>query len=247
MGLHLGHGGDGHVLQVHHQGIGEELGGPVGIFEAGIVAPDGAGAGDAAPHGLVSIAQPLAEIAPTIFYDFNLRYIVLDYWQMPDPAERARNEHWVAAALPDISPVYDDGRLKVYQSPPMTAPLPYLTLGNGWSAREKDDSGHWARSFIAGGDSPPELFLHHPQRRAIALEITATSEIPQRLTVLAGDRAVGKFLVSTGAGPQTIYLPAWLADPSVKLTFIAPHPAGSVQVSRVGLTIQACPEACADF
>jgi len=52
------------------------------------------------------IDQPPDVIAPTIFNDYNLRYIVLDYWQMPPGPERDSTEQWVAAALPGASPIY---------------------------------------------------------------------------------------------------------------------------------------------
>ncbi|MEM7029819.1 MAG: hypothetical protein AAF629_09660 [Chloroflexota bacterium] len=74
----------------------------------------------------------LATVAPTIFHDFQLRYIVLDYYQMPPGPEREGTEKWVTAALPNISPIVDDGRLKVYEAPPMTNRVPYIQLGDGW-------------------------------------------------------------------------------------------------------------------
>lgn len=183
------------------------------------------------------IDQPLAEIAPTIFYDFNLRYILLDYWQMPSAPEREINERWLSAALPEANPIFDDGRLKVYQSPPMRYSLPYLTLGEGWAEIEADDTGSPSRAFVAAEENPPELFLHHPERRTIELEITASARTPQRLTVLADGQPVSKFRVTADAAPSSILLPARLAENTIKLTFISTNPAGPVQVSRIGLTV----------
>lgn len=114
------------------------------------------------------IDQPAAEIAPTIFYDFHLRYIVLDYWQMPTPAEQERNERFVLAAMPGAAPIYADGRLKVYQSPPQEESRPYLSLGRGWGPRQTDAGGPYRRLSTAA-----ELYLHHPQERLFRLDITA--------------------------------------------------------------------------
>ena len=80
------------------------------------------------------IKANLPAIAPTIFQDFNLRYIVLDYYQMPPGPEREGTEKWVSAALPDATPVYQDERLTVYQSPNPAQRLPYVQLGEGWGA-----------------------------------------------------------------------------------------------------------------
>lgn len=78
------------------------------------------------------IKANLAAIAPTVFHNFGIKYIVLDYYQMPPGPERDNTEKWVSAALPNQLPIYHDDRLTVYQAPPMTTPQPYLQLGKGW-------------------------------------------------------------------------------------------------------------------
>lgn len=78
------------------------------------------------------IRTDLAAVAPTILHDFKIRYIVLDYYQMPPGPEREGTERWVAAALPAAEPIYNDGRLKVYRAPPLIVRQPYLQLGQGW-------------------------------------------------------------------------------------------------------------------
>jgi hypothetical protein len=127
------------------------------------------------------IDQPLNLIAPTILADFNLHYIVLDYWQMPPGPERDATEKWVAAALPNAGPVYDDGRLKVYQPPPVIQPMPYLSLGQGWRDRQQTDTaGAVNRAFTGQAD----LLLHHPPRGVLGLDITAAAPGPATLTLL---------------------------------------------------------------
>ena len=76
------------------------------------------------------INQPLANIAPTIFFDFNLRYIVLDYWQMPPGPERDSTEQWLFAALPNAAPplwsvmVSPARKLKtINEAPPQAIPM----------------------------------------------------------------------------------------------------------------------------
>ena len=179
------------------------------------------------------IDQPLAEIAPTIFFDFNLRYIVLDYWQMPPGPERDATEQWVAAALPGAAPIYDDGRLKVYRSPSRQEIRPYLSVGNGWSDRQDDTAGPLTRTFAAAG-SQPELFLHHPQDLSLELEITAAANLPQNLTLLVDGRPGGQVQVGQTVSTQTIALPRQTGS-LVKLSFLSDTPSGHVSVSRIGL------------
>jgi len=78
------------------------------------------------------IKANLAEIGPSIFHDFNLRYIVLDYYQMPSGLEREKTEYWVKTALAEETPVYKNDRLIVYQTPTMSERHAYLRLGEGW-------------------------------------------------------------------------------------------------------------------
>lgn len=177
------------------------------------------------------IDQPLDRIAPTIFYDFNLRYIVLDYYQMPPGPEREATERWVAAALPGIAPVYDDGRLKVYQSPPKQETQPYLSLGNGWGKRQENGDGSVTRAFAA---DQAELFLHHPQNQPLGLELVVTASTPQNLTLLAGDIRLTQFEATPTLTTQEIELPP-LSDDLVKLSLVSDPAAGEIMVSRVSL------------
>jgi len=184
------------------------------------------------------IDLPLAKIAPTIFYDFNLRYIVLDYWQMPPGPERQATEQWVAAALPGIQPVYDDGRLKVYPTPPKVETVPYLSLGNGWSERQeqRDDNNMATRNFSAS--QPAELFLHHPQNRPVTLEITAVSGQPdgQQIQVFVGNQPVDNFAVDQTVGTYPASIPPQ-ADTPLKISLQADPPTGTITVSRIGLDV----------
>lgn len=180
------------------------------------------------------IDQPLAEIAPTIFYDFNLRYIVLDYWQMPPGPERQATERWVAAALPQTAPVYDDGRLKVYHTPPRQQIEPYLSLGNGWSDRQENGQAGVMRTFLASGENQPELFLHHPEQQALTLELTAAASTPQVLTLFADGERIDQVRLTKEFSTQRVDLPP-LARKLVKLRFRSENSAGEVSVSRIGL------------
>ena len=179
------------------------------------------------------IDQPLPVIAPTIFFDFNLRYIVLDYWQMPPGPEREATERWVRAALPQARPVYEDGRLKVYQAPPKQETQPYLSLGAGWGRRYEDQAGLLSRPLALTPESPPELFVHHPQNQALTLEITLTGS-NQTLTVSVEGEPLQTFDLTPNFATHSLSLPPSSA-PWLKLTFHSDKPAGPVAVSRISL------------
>jgi hypothetical protein len=184
------------------------------------------------------IDQPLEKIAPTIFFDFNLRYIVLDYWQMPPGPEREGTERWVAAALPGVAPMYDDGRLKVYQSPPKDETYPYLSLGDGWSDRQEHSDGFILRAFSADQAQPPKLFLHHPQNQPLTLKITAATDqnLSPTVTIFAGDESIDTFQISQIFSVHAISLPP--SDTSLlKLSLEVAPPTGHVFVNRVGLSL----------
>jgi hypothetical protein len=179
------------------------------------------------------IDAPLAQIAPTIFYDFNLRYIVLDYWQMPPGPERDGTELWVAAVLPNAAPVVDDGRLKVYQSPPKTETLPYLSLGDGWSEIEKMDSLLTTRNLQGGG---ADLFVHHPtESESLALEISAGGDgVGHALQLFAGETLLGTLPVSPDFENAVFALPPG-NSPLLKLRLVATDPNLDVSISRLAL------------
>ncbi|MCK6624136.1 MAG: hypothetical protein L6R45_03050 [Anaerolineae bacterium] len=179
------------------------------------------------------IDQPLDLIAPTIFYDFNLRYIVLDYYQMPPGPEREASERWVAAALPNTLPIYDDGRLKVYPTPLRREPQPYLSLGQGWSKRQ-ETANSITRAIAA--DRPSELFLHHPQNRPLTLEITAAGpgKPPPALVIFADGEPLGRIKTSQTPATYLVALPP-LSPEWVKLSFQADPPSDAVTVWRLSL------------
>jgi hypothetical protein len=183
------------------------------------------------------IDQPVAVIAPTIFNDYNLRYIVLDYWQMPPGPERDGTEQWVAAALPDASPVVDDGRLKVYKLPAFDNAQPYLSLADGWSDRQLNDDGSLSRAVPVGPGHPAQLTLHHPQAQILTLEITAMAESPQTVTLFVDGQPIGQIELTQDFGSHSLDLPP-MKDEIVALKFQSDQPERSITVSRLGLRVR---------
>jgi hypothetical protein len=180
------------------------------------------------------IDQPPDVIAPTIFNDYNLRYIVLDYWQMPPGPERDGTEQWVTAALPDAKPVYDDGRLKVYKAPALVEAEPYLSLADGWSDRQINDEGGLFRTVSVAPNHPAQVYLHHPQGKSLTLEITAMAEPPQTVTLFAGEEPVDQIELTQEFSSYSLTLPP-LTDEVVALKFQTNHPENLMSVNRLGL------------
>ncbi len=179
------------------------------------------------------IDAPLAQVAPTIFYDFNLRYIVLDTWQMPPGPVREATERWVAAALPNLEPVYQDARLKVYESPPKQEPVPYLSLGAGWGPRQSREDGAVTRTLA---EDWAELGLHHAPGQPLTLELTAAAGAggPQRLQIYLGEQLLETLSLSVEDETYTLSLPEIAAD-FVKIKLVAVTPNSTVSVRRLGL------------
>ena len=145
------------------------------------------------------IDADLAALAPTILHDFGVKYIVLDYFQMPSGPERDGTERWVAAALPNQTPVFQDDRLTVYQSPPLLARQTYLQLGDGWGKLTNfgGQAAHFAEPGatlrIIPGDTPPtRLTIGTTAPRSLAnLTVTAAgTTLPLTLSVDAAQAVI---------------------------------------------------------
>jgi hypothetical protein len=81
-----------------------------------------------------------------------------------------------------------------------------------------------------------ELFLHHPQKQPLVLEVTAAVAPgpTQTLTLLAFDQPAGTIQVTETFSAQTINLPPF-SDDLVKLSFHAEDSASLVSVRRLSL------------
>ncbi len=107
------------------------------------------------------IQADLPALAPTVLSDFRVKYIVLDYFQMPPGPERDGTERWVSAALPNQTPVFQDDRLTVFTAPPLTVRQSYVQLGEGWGELSAEGSDTVRRMSsgatlrIIPGDTPP--------------------------------------------------------------------------------------------
>jgi hypothetical protein len=167
-----------------------------------------------------------------VLHDFNVRYVVLDYYQMPPGPERDRTEKFVAEALPGVAPVLDDGRLAVYAAPAVDEPQSYLSLGEGWGPRALV-RGRLVRS-ISGEAS---LLLHHPQGPGPVLAVEAFADRPQPVALLVGGVSVATLYIRDFATPQYVQLVSPGSDPAV-ITLRPSSPASPIFVNRLALVTE---------
>ena len=170
------------------------------------------------------IKTDLAAVAPSVLRDFKVKYIVLDYYQMPPGPEREGTERWVAAALPTATPVYRDERLTVYQTPPVIEAQPYLQLGPEWGALTAV-AGAPAR-LLSG-----EATLRFVRGRAVAGELrleTLPGHSLQALQAYAGQTVLPHSL-SEDALSITLH---WPPDvDTIRLVSSAPISISSLQIN----------------
>lgn len=151
----------------------------------------------------------LAAVAPTVLRDFNLKYVVLDYYQMPPGPEREATERWVRAALPDVPPVYRDDRLTVYRAPVITAPQPYLQLGRGWGSLDMTSPeparlmADGATLRLRGMNGPAEIVLQAQAGRSLQSVRAYQGQVP--LLTIASDGGA-KVAIEVPAGATEISL-----------------------------------------
>jgi hypothetical protein len=82
------------------------------------------------------IAQDISEIGSSVLASFNVRYVILDLYQMPGGHEREVTLHLVEKVFGNTMPFYRDERLIVYQVEEPADPKPFLCLGQNWGRRQ---------------------------------------------------------------------------------------------------------------
>jgi hypothetical protein len=81
------------------------------------------------------IEADLGAVGSSVLNTFNVRYVILDTWQMPPGPEREATLAITERALAAAPLAYDDGRLIVYRVPQSGDRRPFVALGEGWGER----------------------------------------------------------------------------------------------------------------
>jgi hypothetical protein len=82
------------------------------------------------------IAQDISKIGASVLASFNVRYVILDSYQMPGGREREVTLRLTEKVFGDTAPFYRDERLIVYRVEEPADPKPFLSLGQNWGRRE---------------------------------------------------------------------------------------------------------------
>jgi hypothetical protein len=125
-----------------------------------------------------------AMVGLTVLHDIGVATVILDRYKMPGGLEREYTDALAAAIFADQSPLYADERLTVYQVPPSTQPVPYLTLAerNWGPLQQADEHTRW-RSI---GVEPAVVQLHH-NPAGTALRIQYHTQAGSSLHVRSGN------------------------------------------------------------
>jgi hypothetical protein len=106
-------------------------------------------------HGGPDInAVDVARYAPTVFAFADIRWVVVDRYQMPGGEERRHTEALVEAIFAGRVPVYEDARLSVYETWPPSEPLAFIELGPDW--------GPWQPGPARRLPGQATLIIHSP-------------------------------------------------------------------------------------
>ncbi|MFL5733031.1 MAG: hypothetical protein ACJ78Q_07490, partial [Chloroflexia bacterium] len=138
------------------------------------------------------------------FDQYRTRYIVLQKERHPGQPERtpdiAPSRDAILHVLgPGARPVYSDSELDAYQVPTPSARVPFLSVGDGWEPRERNERGQTYR-WMHGEAT---LQINAPQRQDAVLSFQAESlGSPRRIQLWHGDHKV--FEGTVPAGRQTL-------------------------------------------
>jgi hypothetical protein len=141
------------------------------------------------------IAGDPQRLAPSVLNDLNVGYVVVHKTDLPPGDYREQTLSLADTVFHDWPVVVDDEWLKVFRVPQATVPLPYLTLGAGWAARQWQAGGP-ARALagpVAG------VWVHLPVSQRVHLELNAYSVgAPAALELRSAAQVVGTFAVGPG-------------------------------------------------
>jgi hypothetical protein len=149
---------------------------------------------------------------------YKTRYVVLQKERHPGSPKRPPDISPSRAAIVRVlgagaQPVYSDGELEAYRVPAPEAQVPFLSVGDGWEPRERNDLGETYRWMHVEGT----LRIDAPSRQEAFLTFEAASlGARKRVRIWHGDNLVFEGTVPEGrqafrigplglpAGPSTL-------------------------------------------
>lgn len=175
----------------------------------------------------VVVGEP-AEVGMTVLQAFDVRYVALDFYQMPDERLRSQTLDVVCQIFGAQQPIYSDERLMVYELRPERARSSFVRLGRGWSAEEHTSEGP---SRSAMGDA--EVVVYSPVAQDVVLQLTLLSATGGRVTVTGeGLSGASEVLAPDEPALMELLLSASAGDNVVSLRF---NGDGRLELRRVSL------------
>jgi hypothetical protein len=148
------------------------------------------------------IAQDISEIGASVLASFDVRYVILDLYQMPvESGEREVTLRLTKEVFSDTAPSYRDERLIVYQVKKPADPRPFLSLGQNWGHRQME-----AERPVRQIGQGAAVHIRAWGPDAVRLRIAAYSSAePCQLDVYSGSQRLASFELD--AAPQEFGTP----------------------------------------
>jgi hypothetical protein len=127
------------------------------------------------------IAQDISEIGTSVLAFFNVRYVILDLYQMPGGREREVTLELTEKVFGDTVPFYRDERLIVYRAEEPAEPRPFLSLGQNWGRRTME-AGHPVRQIEPGA----AVHIRAWEKDSVRLHIAAQSSVADLQSATGG-------------------------------------------------------------
>jgi hypothetical protein len=87
------------------------------------------------------IVQDPSDVSAEVFEYLGIRYVILHQYMLPPGREREAVFDLVEEVFGDQAPVYEDGRIRVYDVGGQEGEDPFLILGDGWGERYDLEGG----------------------------------------------------------------------------------------------------------
>jgi hypothetical protein len=135
------------------------------------------------------IAQDISEIGSSVLASFNVRYVILDLYQMPGGREREVTLDLTEKVFGDTAPFYRNERLIVYRVEEPAEPKPFLSLGQKWGRRRLE-----AERPVRQVKQGAAIHIRAWGPDLVHLRIAAQSSTEQcQLDVYSGDQRLASF------------------------------------------------------
>ena len=166
---------------------------------------------------------------------YDTRYIVLQKDRIPNfdepPQDVSPSRKAIKLVLgQDARPEYSDDQLEAYRVPLPAARVPFLSVGDGWEPRERNEQGMAYRWLHAEGT----LRIDSPDKENDVLTFRAASlGKPRRLVIYHGDHVVFDGVIGTALTAYRTSGPLGLPQGTSTLRFVCPD--GTSSPAELGM------------